>query len=308
MSIFFLPFVLQYAFAQAPIIITGSRFTYPLIEKWKLEFQKQYPDVQIKIIPRGSINADSAHLIINAHKLKPEEIKGGNYVINIARYAILPVANSQMPLLKQWNEKGLKIKALKDLYFLKADEYERTETKKKAAGYQPTLYTRAQKACAPISFARKYGFVQDDILGKPIGGDDRHLITAIELDTNGITYSSINLIYNLDTRKPKDKIIPIPLDINSNGKIDEEERFYTDLDKAIVFLQSPKAKDIAIEHVNITYPAQVVLQNPNLKIWIEWILTQGQRYNTEMGFLPFETQKILDAQIELFNASTSAER
>ena len=90
-------------FAQKPengkIIITGSRFAYPLVEKWIAEFKKEYPEVPFRIIARGGTNVDSANLIINAHKLRTEEIKAGNYVVNIGRYALLPVANARNPLV-----------------------------------------------------------------------------------------------------------------------------------------------------------------------------------------------------------------
>lgn len=179
--------------ADGKVVITGTRFSYPLVEKWIAEFKKEYPNVPFRLITRGNLNVDSANLIINAHKLHPEEIKGGNYVVNIGRYALLPVTNAKNPLVAEWSKKGIKEKQLKKLFFKKYDPFaDEEEVKEKHKNeYKPTLYTRAQKACAPISFARHFGFKQDDILGKPIGGDDKHLITAIENDTNVFTYSNL---------------------------------------------------------------------------------------------------------------------
>lgn len=305
-------FILQvsiFTFAQKPengkVIITGSRFTYPLVEKWIAEFKKEYPDVPFRIIARGGLNVDSANLIINAHKLHPEEIKGGNYVVNIGRYALLPVANAKNPLVKEWQRKGLKEKQLKKLFFKKYDPFaSEEETKEKDKDeYKPVIYTRAQKACAPITFASNYGFVQDDIVGKPIGGDDKHLILAIEKDTNGLTYSNLNLIYDVATRLPKEKLAVAPIDLNGNGKLDEDEAAtYSNLDNLIGKLEKGKYPQIPIEYINISYPSQVIESNRNISLFLDWVLSKGQKFNHELGFLDFEPE-VLAKQREILNAS-----
>ena len=70
--------------ADEKIIITGSRFTYPLLEQWIAAFKEVHPEIEFKIIPRGGPNVDSANLVFNAHKLRSEEIKPGYYAVNIA--------------------------------------------------------------------------------------------------------------------------------------------------------------------------------------------------------------------------------
>jgi phosphate transport system substrate-binding protein len=286
------------------IIITGSRFTYPLVEKWIAEFSKEYPEIPFRIIPRGGVNTDSANLVINAHKLKQEEIKGGNYVVNIGKYALLPVANAKNPLVPEWKKKGIKEKTFKKLFFLKYDPYAEIEDKPKEKNvYKPTVYTRAQKACAPITFATHYGFNQEDILGKPIGGDDKHLITAIEKDTNGITYNSLVNIYDLNTREVKNKLSIIPIDLNGNGKLDAEENFYEKLDDVISKLETQKIPEIPVEYINISYPSQIIESNKNISIFLDWVLTKGQKYTHELGFLDFEPLE-LQKQKDILSAST----
>ncbi|MDX2195811.1 MAG: hypothetical protein NW207_05290 [Cytophagales bacterium] len=286
------------------IIITGSRFTYPLVEKWIAEFKKEYPNVPFRIIARGGTNVDSANLIINAHKLLPEEIKGGNYVVNIGRYALLPIANAKNPLVAEWQKKGIKEKNLKKLFFKKYDPYttEEEAKEKDKKEYKPTVYTRAQKACAPITFAANYGFVQDDIVGKPIGGDDKHLIMVVEKDTNGITYNNLGMIYDIYSREVKNKLSIIPIDLNNNGKLDENETFYQKLDDVIARLEKGNIPEIPIEYINISYPAQTIESNRNISLFLEWVLTKGQKFNHELGFLDFEPE-VLVKQKEIFNAS-----
>ena len=49
--------------SQQVVKITGVRFAYPLVQKWIDSFNKEYPDVQIIIEPRGSADPSSDILI-----------------------------------------------------------------------------------------------------------------------------------------------------------------------------------------------------------------------------------------------------
>jgi phosphate transport system substrate-binding protein len=284
------------------VIITGSRFTYPLLEKWVSEFQKQYPEVPFRIIARGGPNVDSANLVINAHELSPEEIRPGYKVVNISKYSILPVANSKSPALKTWASSGIKEKQFKKLFFEKVDPLAPKKEEKKSDAYKPVLYTRLEKACAPTTFARNFGFEQQDLLGKQIGGDDKHLIAAIEKDTNGVTYNNLGLIYDLTTRKIKPNLAVIPFDLNGNGKLDADENFYASLDEVIDHIEKKTDSEITTAYVNISYPATINESNKNLVLFLNWVLENGQQFNHQFGFLNFEKNKLTE-QKELLSFS-----
>ena len=277
------------------VIITGSRFTYPLINKWIEEFKKTNPEVNFTVIPRGTPNVDSANLIINAHELAPAEIRPGFKVINISRYVLLPVANEKNPALAKYEKKGLDEKELKTLFFKKFDPIADLEAPKKSKGkseYQPTLYTREQKACAPTTFARSYGFEQEDILGKPIGGDDNHLISAIKKDTNGITFNNLGFIYDIKTRKVNTGLKVIPLDFNNNGKVDEEENIYENLDNLVSVVEGQRSPKVAVGNINLSYPNNVKESNKNLALFLEWVLNEGRQYQHEFGFLDLDKAEL----------------
>ena len=285
------------------IIITGSRFTYPLVNKWIEEYKKTNPDVPFHIIPRGTPNVDSANVIINAHELTPEEIRPGYTVINFGRYAIFPVANEKNPLVKTYLKEGIDKQELSKLFFKKYDPLAtpEKESKKEKSKYKPSLYTREQKACAPTTFARNYGFVQQDILGKPIGGDDHHLIAAIKKDTSGITYNNLGFIYDIKTRKLQNGLQIIPLDINSNNKLDEKENFYASLDDVISKLESNSYPEITVGYVNISFPAQANENNKNITAFLNWVLNEGQKYNHEYGFLSVQ-EEVLAKQKQIVSS------
>ncbi len=286
------------------IIITGSRFTYPLVEKWIAEYQKSNPSATFRINPRGGTNADSANLIINAHELAAAEIRPGYKVVNISRYAILPVANSNNSLLSEWLKSGIKKKDITRLFFEKWDPSEDEENKKDKKKYKHahklTLYTRQQQACAPTTFARNYGHEQKDLLGKGIGGDDKHLLDAVLRDSNGVTYNNLGFIYDLKSRKQREGLSVIPIDLNSNGTLDETEKIYDNLDLLVDRLETEKQEEIAVGNINISFPEKVDASNKHYVDFVNWVLTNGQQYLHEYGFLNLP-QNDLTKQKDLFN-------
>ena len=150
------------------VIITGVRFSYPLIQKWIDDYNAVNPNVQIIIESRGS--SDPAHydLLIEAYEPDTEAKKERKYLY-IARYAVLPVSNSNSTFTRIYEAKGLNQELIQQLFFhdLFADKQKEQNIK-----VPYTIYTRLQKAGAPITFTKYFGFQQKDIRGKAIAGSD----------------------------------------------------------------------------------------------------------------------------------------
>jgi phosphate transport system substrate-binding protein len=278
------------------------------VEKWIEEFKKSNPTASIRILTRGAANADSANLIINAHELTSEEIRPGYSVVNLGRYVLLPVANIKNVPIQPYVEKGIKVKDLKRLFFDKFDPYaseEEIQAKSKklnALASQINIYTRQQKACAPTTFAKNYGFEQVDIVGKQIAGDDKHLIQAVLKDTNGVTYNNLGFVYDRNTRKVVDHLKVVPIDLNNNGKLDENENFYGNLDVLISKLENEADKDIPVGYVNISFPKQIAAESNTAK-FLNWVLENGQKFNHEYGFLNLQPDVLVQQKASLPTAS-----
>jgi phosphate transport system substrate-binding protein len=299
-------FSIQWLNAQnnQKIIISGTRFTYPLVERWIAEYTKLHPEATLKINPRGGANADSANLIINAHELEPKDVRPGYKTTNFASYALLPVANANISIANDLKKVGIREKELVSLFFDKWDPSEDEKEKKNKKKYKNApkiqLYTRQQSACAPITFAKHFDHEQKDLLGKGIGGDDKHLIDAVLKDSSGVTYNNLGFIYDLKTRKQREGLIVIPIDANSNGTVDEEEKIYDDLDKLIAGLEAKKNDDIVVGNINISFPEKIDASNKQYVEFVNWVLTDGQSYLHEYGFLNL-TKNDLSKQKDLFN-------
>ena len=113
---------------------------------------------------------------------------------------------------------------------------------------------------------------------------------AVSKDKLGIGYNNIAYAYDAKTKKPNPGIRIIPLDLNNNGKIDSEENFYNTLDEIVNAIAegkypSPPARELYF--VTKNKPIK-----PIVKEFIKWILTDGQKYVNESGYINLKKDKL----------------
>lgn len=264
------------------VAITGVRFAYPLIQHWIDEYNKTNPEVQVIIEARGANDPARYDILVEAYEPDTETKKKREYV-NIGRYAILPVANSQSNFSKIYSAKGLNQSLIKQIFF--HDIY--AEKKEKLTVKEPfTVYTRLQKAGAPITFASYFGYQQKDIKGKSVAGSDEHLLKALLRDTLALSYLPLNLVYDLKTGTPVPGLSILPVDLSGNGKVSEDEKIYSDLVPVIQHLEekhSTELNNIPIAYLNLTVDKNG--SSPEAIAFLQWIIQNGQKDLHAFGFL-----------------------
>ena len=82
----------------------------------------------------------------------------------------------------------------------------------------------------------------------------------------------------------------LPIDINENGKIDSEENFYSSLDSIMSAIStgrypSPPARDLFF--VSKGKPQKAIVKH-----FINWVLTDGQKYVNEAGYVLLSEESI----------------
>jgi len=138
-----------------------------------------------------------------------------------------------------------------------------------------------------------------DVAGTLVNGDDRALSAAVKNDVTGVSYNNLGLIYNLQTRKVADSIAIIPIDLNENGRIDDNEKIYATLDDVLNYLSTSSANIIPQDNVNIVINRKTISRNA--LEFIGWIITQGQQFNQSYGFLSLDKTVVIQQQ-QLLNS------
>lgn len=275
-------------FAQGPekkVVITGVRFAYPLVEKWIEDYRAANPEANVSIESRNVTDPAKYDLLIEAYE-PDKAIKETREYLYLARYALLPVANAKSAFAKAYSEKGLTTELIKQVYF--NDIYaDKKDQKKIAAEY--TIYTRLQKAGAPITFSKYFGYEQDNIQGKAIAGADEHLVKALLKDTSSISYNVPGLLFNLQTRKPLDGLTIIPVDVDGNGRVTSEEIFYDNLDAVLEKLEAGELQNVPVEYLHLSLSKNNT--NDEALKFLQWVAKNSQESLSQFGFLKPEPKR-----------------
>lgn len=171
------------------------------------------------------------------------------------------------------------------------------------AGSTISVYTRSDSCGAAETWAKYLGHKQEDLKGTGISSDPG-IAEAVRNDINGIGYNNINYAYDSATRKPLMGLVIAPIDLNNDGKITPDEDFYNsrdELQEAIIEgkYPSPPARDLYF----------VTKGNPQRKAvrdFIHWVLTEGQQYVDEAGYVKFSDEKLKEQLGKLGTAEGTA--
>lgn len=287
--IYFLVLTASAAFAQTAqkkVVITGVRFSYPLVEKWIEAYKVANPDVQVSIETRTTSDPAKYDLLIEAYEPDAQTKESRDYLY-LGRYALLPVANANSAFADEFGEKGLTKELIKQIYFndIYADKKKQKEIKSAF-----TIYTRLQKAGAPITFSSYFGYEQANIKGKAIAGADEHLIKALLKDSTGISYNVPGLLFDLKTRQPLAGLKVIPVDADDNGKVSDDERFYDNLDTVLDKIESGHIKNVPVEFLHLSIARNST--NEEALKFLQWVARNGQEALEQYGFLKLDSKRL----------------
>lgn len=279
---------------EGTISISGAFALYPLAVKWAEEFKKLNPGVKIDISAggagKGMTDALSQMVDIGmvSREIYPEEIKKGAYGIAVTKDAVVPTLSASNPILPELLKKGIKKNILNNIFITgKVKTWAQAIGTKSKAPIR--VYTRSDACGAAESWAKYFGKKQEDLLGVGVFGDPG-LALAVLKDPLSIGYNNIGYVYNAKTKQPNPGMIILPIDINNNGKIDTDENFYHTMNELISAIAngkypSPPARDLYF--VTKGKPIKKALV-----AFIQWVLTDGQQYVHESGYINLAKEKL----------------
>jgi ABC-type phosphate transport system substrate-binding protein len=264
--------------AQENFSIRSAKFVTPLLQKWVEEYSKAHPRMcSIRIVDNKENEADVNISIFNE--------AGNKTVYTVGRYAILPIAGKNNNLIAGRQKKKLNGKRLKALYFerdILDEDYEQESENK----YKATVYAGNQQQSVTVAFAGYFGYEAKALKGKKIAGDDIYLNKAIQKDNSGISFNNLNYIFDLQTRRLKDEIAILPLDLKKEYS---EILAESNLDKTIELLEHKKFDLIPVEELTLEVANA---GKPEIQHFLQWVLTEGQAYNHKFGFLNVENKNL----------------
>ena len=282
---------------QKIVVVTGARFSYKLIEKWIDRYSRENPHVQIIVEARGSADPLNYDILAEVYE-HDEEVAITRQYLYVARYAILPVATQGSLFARHYLDKGLNNETISEVFFHNIFR----ENGRRPSIPQPfTVYTRLQKAGVPKIFAEYFGRWQKDIRGTAIAGADSHLLKALLRDSAGVSYLPLALIYDEKTRQPIPGLSVLPVDLNGNKKVSDDEKFYDNLDAVIekfAGMNAGEIRNIPIAHLHLSIPRENA--SVDAVEFLKWVNERGQEDLHEYGYLRADPKKFTKETFENF--------
>ena len=280
---------------QGTIRISGAWALYPMMVKWAEEFKKVNPGVRIDVSAggagKGITDALSGLVDIGmvSRELRPEELRQKAFYVPVVKDAVFPTINQNNEVFKELMQKGLKKKALQDMW-VSGQSLTWGQLMGTTNNQSVRVYTRSDSCGAAETWAKYLGVQQEDLKGVAVYGDPG-VAEAVRNDKSGIGYNNLNYAYDLETGAPIAGIQVVPIDVNENGRIDPAEKLRTKQEaiKAVLagVYPSPPARDLyLVTKESFSGPA---------KIFVRWILSDGQKFVDEVGYLKISKAQIKDA-------------
>jgi len=288
--------------AQETINISGAWALYPLVVKWSEEYQKEHPEIRFNISAGGAGKgmadalAGTVDLGMFSRGISQEEKDKGVWWVSLTIDAVLPTISAENPYLDELKLNGLSREEFKNI-FIDGSIKKWSEVLTGTEKGDIIVYTRSDACGAAETWAAYMGVKQENLNGTGIFGDPG-LAEAVSKDPNGIGFNNTNYTFDIKTGKKRPGIEVMPIDINGNGIIDPEENFYDDLNdllKAVgnSIYPSPPARELYF--VSNGRPVKKACLD-----YIKWILTDGQKYVLEAGYVPLD-QKVINDQLNKLN-------
>jgi len=283
------------------ITVSGAWALYPMMVKWAEEFQKINSEVRIEVSAGGAGKgmADALAGLVDigmvSREIYPEEIEKGAFWVSVVKDAVVPAVNKGNTVLGDLLAKGVKRSTFMDIYI-----HGNITTWGQVVG-RPEIadkihvYTRSDSCGAAETWAKYFGKKQEDLKGIGVYGDPG-LAEAVKNDALGIGYNNINYAFDANTSKPIEGIVVVPIDLNENGQIDENEYFYRTRDEIIEAIATGAYPSPPARELNLVAKDKFTGVT---KEFVKWILTDGQKYALESGYVPLSNERRAEELMKL---------
>jgi phosphate transport system substrate-binding protein len=272
---------------QKTIHVSGAWALYPLMVKWAEEYTVIHPDVRINVSAGGAGKgmADALSGLVDigmvSREIYPEEIEKGAFWVAVAKDAVIPIVNKDNPYVADILFKGVTKETFYHIYITGNIQTWGDILGKPEITDTLHVYTRSDACGAAKTWASYLGGAQEDLQGVGVYGDPG-VVEAVAQDVYSIGYSNLNFAYDITTGEPAPGVRAVPIDLDSNGRLDEYESFYTTKSEVIEAIAahiypSPPARDL---YLVTKGPPTGATQD-----FLIWILTDGQQYVSETGYI-----------------------
>lgn len=282
---------------QETLAISGAFALFPMVTLWAEEYQKVNPNVRFDIQAGGAgkgmtdVLAGAVDIAMVSRELRPIELDQGAYGVPVTIDAVIGTLNANNPHLEQILTQGVSRETAVGIW-ITGD----ITTWGQALGIdddtQINVYTRSDASGAGEMWSMFLGGdAQEDLLGTAVNADPG-LAEAVRQDTLGVGYNNIGFAYDQTTELPIAGLQIIPIDLNGDGRLSDDENFYSTRDQLTAAIA---AEIYPFPPARVLYLVTKGDPSPTIVDFYRWILNEGQAFVTNAGYVRLNEARLNDA-------------
>jgi phosphate transport system substrate-binding protein len=282
---------------ETTIAISGAFALFPIVTVWAEAYQAAHPNVQFDIQAGGAgkgmtdVLAGAVDIAMVSREIREEEANQEAFGVPVTIDAVIGTFNADNPYRDQILAQGITPETGAAIWLTGE-----ISTWGQLLGTEATdainVYTRSDAAGAAEMWA-KYagGEAQEELRGTAVNADPG-LAEAVRQDALGVGYNNIGFAYDPATLEPIAGLQILPLDLDGDGAISEDENFYgtrDELTAAIADGRFPFPPARVLYLVTKGTPSDVIVD------FYHYILTDGQALVSDAGYVHLNETQLADA-------------
>ncbi|GAB4164365.1 MAG: hypothetical protein Fur0021_39950 [Candidatus Promineifilaceae bacterium] len=279
------------------ISVSGAFALFPIVSVWTEEYSRLHPHITFDVQAGGAgkgmtdMLTGAADIAMLSRDARQEELDQGSFLVPVTIDAVVGTLNANNPYLSEVQARGITPKEANAIWITGE-----ITTWGQLLGTDATetinVYTRSDSAGAAEMWALfSLGEAQEDLVGTAVNADPG-LAEAVRQDPLGAGYNNIGFAYNQTTGVPLDGLQIIPLDLNGNGQIDPKEDFYAHRDDLTAAIA---AEIYPFPPARVLYLVTKGKPNPTITGFYRWVLTEGQAFVSQAGYVSLTQDRIEEA-------------
>lgn len=282
---------------QETLSISGAFALFPMVTLWAEEYQKVNPNVRFDIQGGGAgkgmtdVLAGAVDIAMVSRELRPIELEQGAYGVPVTIDAVIGTLNANNPHLERIQTQGISRETAIGIW-ITGD----VTTWGQALGIddetQINVYTRSDASGAGEMWSMFLGGdSQEDLLGTAVNADPG-LAEAVRQDPLGVGYNNIGFAYDQTTELPIAGLQIIPIDLDGDGRLSDEESFYTTRDQLTAAIA---AEVYPFPPARVLYLVTKGEPSPTIIDFYRWILNEGQAFVPDAGYVRLNEARLNEA-------------
>jgi len=285
--------------------ISGGVGPLPMVEVWVDQYEEQ-SDARFDVSGGGTgvgvsdVLNDQVDIAMMGRQPEPEEEEQGLFAVPMLIDTVVGTVNVENPVLDELQAEGLTREDLEAVFTREVTNWGElvdADVDEDIVVYGRSDASAAYKQWGDFLAGEADAYTQNDLqsVADANYNGDQPVAEAVGGEPNAISLNNINYVYDLSSGELEGDIRPVPLDRDGTG-LSAEEDFYETRDE---FLSAVEAGDYPAPPAREMFlAADGGFEGPAAD-FVEYVLTEGQQYVRENGYVPLEQDR-LDEALDAF--------